>query len=150
MNTRTQHSNGIELIAGQLREQESTLVCERRAIDTRLRQLDREIRSVRTALAALGAKADRSATDPTNGKAALTTKEVAALAVEILSRDGPADPASLRERIEQQARRLGRSLIGFHLRFANALKDPRLGNAPDGRVVLVTPEKRPELETEKS
>jgi len=113
----------LDGITQQLRAEESRLVAEQAELDSRCREASRELRRVRSALSALGAKSDpRGRKEASN---ATSTAEAVEGIMHVLAARDAIPIQELRVLVQQWVKAAGKSLIGFHLRFASALRDQR-------------------------
>lgn len=136
MMAHTANSESIGDIAEQLRQQELTLNQRHAELKVQLRQADGELRRIRAALRALGQPIGGAEKRPAS--TALTTRDVFQLIDDILVSGNPASAGVLRAQVEARARAAGRSLIGFHLRFAKALQNEKFLVAGTGSDAVVS------------
>jgi hypothetical protein len=126
MNAKLEAPASLDAIAQQLRAEETRVVTEHAELETRRRELSRELRRVRSALSALGAKADTQRGRGNTRSSAMSTADVIESILQVLSSGDALPTDELRVLVQDRAKSAGRSLIGLHLRFAGALRDERL------------------------
>ena len=122
-------SDRLRAEARQLKEAEVSL-------KDQLKQTQRGIRRIQTALRALG-QSENTPRGRTAIKAYTTSEVVQLVAQELAHHKAPLLVSELRARVEARAKSEGRSLIGFHLRFEKALADAAFARTerPEGSVI---------------
>lgn len=115
----------LDQVAGQLRAEVCRIVAAKTQLQGQIDALDDEVKRLRAALVALGNKKRSVGQQEKPSPKALTTCDVVALVESVLSACDGMNVIMLRAEIERRIRSNGGTLIGFHLRFAKALKDLR-------------------------
>lgn len=112
-------------VAEQLRAEVCRLVAVKNQLHGQIDALDDELKRLRAALVALGNKKRSVGQQEKAIPKALTTGDVIALVESVLSACDRMNVTMLRAEVERRIRSNGGTLIGFHLRFAKAIKDGR-------------------------
>ncbi|MCG3132496.1 MAG: hypothetical protein FLDDKLPJ_03346 [Phycisphaerae bacterium] len=125
MSPQTESAVTLDVITKQLRAEESRLASEQVELQSRSRDLARELRRVRSALAALGVKVEARRSNAASRNRAMSTADVVEGILASLETRAEIPVAQLRALVQERAKLAGRTLIGFHLRFASAIRDQR-------------------------
>jgi hypothetical protein len=116
-------------VVEQLRAEQDRLVARERALQSELSMLQRDLKRVRGALAALGEKAN---TNKAAAKPAATKEDVVVAICQVLSDETVLAHDALRAKVEAALRAAGKSRRGLALRLQEALKDSRFADTPSG------------------
>ena len=112
--------DGMNTVVEQLHAEESRLEARVKELRGETHSTESELKKVRAALAALGEKPAR--TKRRSSKPAPTQEDVARLIAEVTSQRGDVPEDELKRLVEAQLREGGNSLVGFGLRFSQALR----------------------------
>ena len=128
----------FEGIIAQLKEEKSRLSDRKEQLTAELRAIDADIKSVQSALAALGAKPTPQ--KPGGRTIGATHEQSASLVAEVLRDLGTLDLDALHSQVRARMRSQRLSCVGFDARFKEVLAEERFNESPAGWKLVVADE----------